>query len=336
MNWLENTKYLQIEITSYCNAHCGACQRHASPVDDTLHPQLELQHMDLNLWRSIIDQAYDLNFETINLNGNFGDAGMHPDLLKMANHLFASSDMKLQISTNGSLRTKQFWKELAQSGTNRLQVIFCVDGLKDTHAIYRRKTNFDKIIDNIKAFTSAGGNAIMVTTLFDHNIHQIKELAKLAKDIGCMEYRTRKSYSFTDYNSLDDVVVSTNNIKDEDAYITKYKSVYSGRPKYRTHNQSKCPWYNKKHVQIDPYGQIWNCCYASETRYGKDKQNYVHPDAKELFNSELDLTKNTLEQALQSKHWALSKDRIEEEKWYICYNSCGLESNKEIWENYNG
>ena len=184
--------------------------------------------MDLNLWRSIIDQAHDLNFETINLNGNFGDAGMHPDLLKMANHLFASSDMKLQISTNGSLRTKQFWKELAQSGTNRLQVIFCVDGLKDTHAIYRRKTNFDKIIDNIKAFTPAGGNAIMVTTLFDHNLHQIKELAKLAKDIGCMEYRTRKSYSFTDYNSLDDVVVSTNNIKDEDAYVTKYKSVYAG------------------------------------------------------------------------------------------------------------
>ena len=335
MNWLENTKYLQIEITSYCNSHCGACQRHISYKDDTIHPKLELQHMNFKLWRSIIDQANKLDFELVNLNGNFGDAGMHPGLLYMAEYLFTKSDMRLQISTNGSLRTTEFWKKLATMGGNRLQVIFCVDGLKDTHSIYRRKTSFDKIIENIKAFTSAGGNANMTTTLFNHNKHQIKDIAKLAKEIGCFEHRARKSYSLKDYLSLDNVVVSTKDIQDSDVQVTKYRTVNSGRTKHEPHTQSKCPWYNRKYVQIDPYGQIWNCCYASETRYGTDKDNLNHPDANELFSSDLDLRKNTLENALQSYHWERSKNRIEDEKWYICYDVCGLDANKQKWQNLN-
>ena len=53
--------------------------------------------------------------------------------------------MKLSMHTNGSAREQNWWKELAKY---RVIVTFGIDGLEDTHHLYRISTDFNKIIDN--------------------------------------------------------------------------------------------------------------------------------------------------------------------------------------------
>ena len=75
-----------------------------------------------------------------------------------------------------------------------MQVNFAVDGLKDTHSIYSRRTDFDKIIENIKSFNEAGGSGRIITTVFEHNKHQLMELKHLAETLKCRAYVIRHSH----------------------------------------------------------------------------------------------------------------------------------------------
>ena len=72
------------------------------------------------------------------------------------------------------MRTEKFWSLGKLNANKEIYVVFCLDGLEDTHEIYRRKTNFNKIISNMKAFIDAGGYAGVITTAFDHNIDSCK------------------------------------------------------------------------------------------------------------------------------------------------------------------
>ena len=66
----------------------------------------------------------------------------------------------------------------------KIDNIFPIDGLADTNSMYRRMTNFDKIMDNANAFISAGGNAHWKMIEFEHNKHQIEEARTVGKENG--------------------------------------------------------------------------------------------------------------------------------------------------------
>lgn len=323
MNWLENTKRMTVDVTSYCNSHCGSCQRHLSPNDDSLHPALSLNHMDVDLWKSIVDQNQELGIHQMYLNGVWGDACMHPKLLDMMHYLVDNSKITIDISTNGSMRTTKFWKELGKISKDRIHVTFCVDGLEDTHSVYRRKTSYNKIIESIKAFKSTGGQFTIITTLFNHNLHQIDELRNVAKNLGACIFKTRKSHSNRIYK-VDDTTVAYDRVKNEHVEYTEWIEYHSNETP--SGNDSVCPWYNSKDIQVDCWGQIYTCCFASETRFGVDRNNKEHPD--NLVDIELNLNTNTLEQALSSDFFKQAKRKIENGDWFICADNCGIQSDK--------
>ena len=53
------------------------------------------------------------------------------------------------------------------------RVDFNIDGLQDTNHVYRKNTNFEKIIDNASAYIRMGGIAEWNYIVFKHNQHQI-------------------------------------------------------------------------------------------------------------------------------------------------------------------
>ena len=71
----------------------------------------------------------------------------------------------------------------------RHNVVFGLDGLEDTHHIYRQRTNFKKVISNAKAFIQNGGIAEWQMLVFKHNQHQIDEAKQMAKDIGFKSFK---------------------------------------------------------------------------------------------------------------------------------------------------
>ena len=104
---------------------------------------------------------------------------------------------RIRIHTNCSTHNETWWESFANGLRQDDIVVFPLDGLEDTYSRYRVGLSFKKTIKNIKAFTGAGGNAECNTLMFKHNEHQITDIEKLAKDIGCKTFRRKISWYYT-------------------------------------------------------------------------------------------------------------------------------------------
>lgn len=191
MKW-NDVKNLHLEITANCNATCPQCPRHPSGSDFLL-PVLEnyskwtLADMEQRL------PLYDLgNIKSFFINGNYGDFVTHPQTIEILEYLKKGApDASIRINTNGSARNVDWWKKLAT--IKYLRINFAIDGLEDTHHLYRRSTNWKMILDNARQFIQAGGHAEWTMTIFEHNEHQVEECRKISYDLGFKTFYTRYS-----------------------------------------------------------------------------------------------------------------------------------------------
>ena len=352
--WSKQVTNLQVDITSHCNARCGGCVRNKD--GDDVKDDLILEHFDIEVWERIAkEDTWGWFIGDLTLNGNWGDPMMHPHLVKMLNIWTQyHPESSLYLHTNGSMRTTKFWTDLAtecRKFTNHL-VVFAVDGLEDTHHIYRRKTNFNKIVENIKAFTSAGGRADVTMTLFEHNKHQVKEVEAVAKECNTMYFRLRHSHgdnlliipkneeSYRVMASYDidehqvtfperDNSLKMSDSRDYNVYLDANDQVKDAKA-----NDTVCPWYNDRQVQIDPWAVVWPCCHLS--LFGVEAG--VESGDTMLFNlvddSFLQARKmNTLKEysltEILTNKWFKENlnDALNTGAWKQCQNICGLECN---------
>jgi MoaA/NifB/PqqE/SkfB family radical SAM enzyme len=178
-------RFLHIELSSICNARCPLCPRNLFGYPHNFG------YKETNLTLDLIKKSFSTEFiqqlRHILINGNFGDFVSNPESVEIIRY-FRQSNKKAQIriSTNGSARTDDFWQELATIGD--IEVRFCLEGLEDTHHLYRQDTNWKKILHNAKIFIEAGGIAVWKMIKFDHNLHQIESCQKLSKELGFAEF----------------------------------------------------------------------------------------------------------------------------------------------------
>ena len=111
--------------------------------------------------------------------------------------------MTLQMHTNGSGRNKNWWKELASLN---VKVIFGIDGLEDTHKLYRINTHWDRIIDNATHFIHNGGDARWDMLVFKHNEHQVDTCEQMSKELGFKGFSIKHTTRFKDgkFDVIDD------------------------------------------------------------------------------------------------------------------------------------
>ena len=215
----DKVNLLHIEPTTRCNASCPGCPRNNNGFG--VREDLIIGDVDPNI---IIDTANQFPYlKVIHLCGNLGDpiAYKHLNVLidmvvkqnkyfwklyefyhgrKVTGDDFSGFDdyWSVHIATNGSLRTVKWWQELGRNCNKNLyrlhKIIFGIDGLKDTNHIYRQATNFNKIIDNAKAFIDNGGLAEWQFLVFKHNEHQVDEARQLSESIGFKKFYTKQPW----------------------------------------------------------------------------------------------------------------------------------------------
>jgi len=198
MRW-DNVTRLHLEISAKCNAACPQCGRHPTSsyflnpmVDETDSWTID----DVKKYLPLTDLS---NLKVVHYNGTVGDFITNKDATKIASYFASANQTVLSIvNTNGSARNAVWWEELAS--IPRLKVNFAIDGLADTHHLYRRNTNFNTIIENAKTFISAGGIAEWHMIVFDHNKHQVDECRELSKQLGFKKFHFR-------YTDRRDVIV---------------------------------------------------------------------------------------------------------------------------------
>lgn len=266
-------KKIEVDCTSYCNAFCGACDRNVNggPTVDGLG----LNHISLDIWKSLITRE---NLEYINeiiFNGNFGDFSMHPNFIEMIDHLLmVKNDIYVNLHTNGGARSPEFWSMLGTllSKFTKHDIKWGIDGLENNHNLYRRGLDWNKRIANLSAFNSAGGNSIWKCIVFDYNKDIIDEISNTAKSLGCVAFQTNRNRSFPiEMIQYKEFEVGTLTSPTIDEFNRLYKRRDSFRPTNRTPDTSAlppdtsfmCPYGEDGMIQVDPWGNIWPCCYIS-------------------------------------------------------------------------
>jgi hypothetical protein len=91
-------------------------------------------------------------------------------------------------------------------------VVWGIDGLEDTHAVYRVNTDWNKIISNAKIFIQAGGRARWNMLAFKHNEHQIESCQELSKSLGFEVFEVKHTSRFKDnkFHVLDEIGKTVN------------------------------------------------------------------------------------------------------------------------------
>jgi hypothetical protein len=144
--------------------------------------------MDISL--ELMEKLCQGPTKDFNYCGNFGDPIAHPKAMDIFK-LVGSNGIRQHINTNGSIQNTAWWAELG--AIKKLKVTFALDGLEDTHSIYRINTDFNKILANAKAYMDSGGRAVWMFIVFEHNQHQVEEAKAMATELGFNRFITKLS-----------------------------------------------------------------------------------------------------------------------------------------------
>ena len=183
-----------VDLSTYCNAACPQCHRTDQEDISKKNYWLPLVQWSLETFKKRFPAQDFYLYKRITLCGTWGDPMMNKDILEIITYILESSRrVQILINTNGSMRNEEFWWNLGILNYKynlRLTVVFAIDGAtQEQHATYRRKTELDKVLLHMKAFTESGSEAKVYTVVFKHNENDIKKIAKLAYDNGaCYMY----------------------------------------------------------------------------------------------------------------------------------------------------
>jgi hypothetical protein len=317
---------LHIELTTRCNARCPMCMRNYRGMDfNGGYPLTELSLGDV---QHIFPGDFLKQINRVNFNGNLGDFSLATDALAIVDYLLCNSTAQIQIETNGSTRNTAWWQQLNHP---RIKVLFALDGLEDTHALYRQDTDWHKIINNAVALTQAGGKAVWKFIPFEHNRHQLKACQELSKQLGFFDFiirdqRRNQGPVFTrqgDFSHwLGKPWPDTPSAK---ALLQDHTSWFDHTKKVSWIKESasiQCGHLNQKEIYIAADGSVYPCCYLGffpETMQQPGNSQFKH------LVKENNALKYSLEHCMNwfddvEKTWALGS--VAQGKLYTCATSC--------------
>jgi len=286
---------LEIELTSKCNAACPQCSRNY--YGGITWPTLPIVDLPFTLIKEKLGDAIK-NIDHVRLCGTYGEPCLHPEFLHIVKWILENSSASITINTNGSLRKPEWWKQLAEILSSRGKVYFGIDGLKDTHHLYRRRTSFKKIISNAQAFNQAGGTSVWSFLIFEHNQHQINQARELSKQYGFTDFAVKTTSRFLNkaHRLLDKQPVYNRNNKivywisptTHDSYVNNgystIKNVDSDYLEYLKTVSISCVAKKIGLVTVSAEGFVVPCGWLQDRFYGYEVEN-VGTDRQQLFDT---------------------------------------------------
>jgi MoaA/NifB/PqqE/SkfB family radical SAM enzyme len=260
---IEHITTIHFEITSKCQARCPMCPRRIS--GGPINPNIHLTEIDLETFKKWFSIDFIKQLREFMMCGNLGDPIIAKDTLEIYQYLRDNNaNVKLSMHTNGSARDTNWWKKIAEL---KIAVTFGLDGLADTHSLYRISTDFNKIIENAQAFIKSGGFANWHMLVFAHNEHQIEQCRAMSKELGFKDFQIKHTTRFRDgiFNVIDDEGRTTHVL-----YPTeKSKQMISKVEK--SQNELKpiisCKAKRKSQLYISATGTVTPCCWLDQEWY---------------------------------------------------------------------
>ena len=342
---LSKIRRLHIELTTRCNARCPMCMRNYRGYEyNSGYPICELSLADFKhivtpeLLAQLIQPEAAINglvpkvfgFRGITFNGNLGDFASARDAVDIVEYV-AEHGVPVHINTNGSLRNSAWWSRLALPGVT---VGFALDGMSDTHKLYRQDTDWYRIIDHAQALIQAGGRAIWRFVPFEHNRHQEQECRKMARELGFFGFQNiydgrDRGPVYTRDGEFSHAIgpAESGTHPPIDALLESHITWYDAKT-YRSHKDTpdltiNCIHKQTQEIYIAADGSVYPCCFL-----GFYPHTMSHPGNKELapMVTENNALQYPLEHCLawfESVEQAWSRSSIAEGRPYQCVNTCG-------------
>lgn len=356
----------QLEITTYCNAGCPQCPRNIN--GGKVNPFLTVEHLP----RETIDLAFNEDLcsrmHQIFFCGSYGDPIMHPEFLEIVKDFRRKSPtLWIYIHTNGGVRKPVWWSELATCIGAYGKIDFGIDGLEETNHLYRRGVQFDRVMENAKAFIDAGGKAQWNYIVFEHNENDIDDAKALSKEMGFADILVRSTGRFLNHSTLEEMdswpvfakksyelKLPTNKKYRNDSLLNlpKLKEEYKDIKDYFNETKIKCDSCIGNKVVITAEGLVLPCNFFEHNLYdARFRHNKFMPGANDLHfvggenqvesfinnygKENLSIKHKSLEEIFKSSFWNDLENSWNKEldngRIFECAFSCGQKLSK-IWD----
>lgn len=282
--WSTDTlEWIDIELTSFCNIECKGCFRVISKHADKI---LNKKILDLETIKEKFQKHMFPNMKIINFCGSVDEPTTHPEFFEIVKH-FADWNCHINIATNGSLRTKKWWKELASILPASHRVTWGIDGSDHVSEIYRKGSNFKKVQENFRAFIDAGGQAVWQFIVFEHNEHQMEDAKAMAKEEGFKDFKT--------------IISHRQDIKD-----IKHKKSLKLEPNPQPQPCISCKYGNQKRIFVNHMGNVIPCCHLNSKMMefavtGNQRDRFEDILQSNDYTQDINLQNVSIEQALNGK-----------------------------------
>jgi MoaA/NifB/PqqE/SkfB family radical SAM enzyme len=170
---------VNIETTYRCPLQCPFCQRQ-DPDPRTNERISKSTDISFSNYKKLVQFASNFSF-----CGQISDPIYHANFLELLKETQKYPSKKFFISTTGTRKKIEWWKEAFSYSGQNIRWIFGLDGTdQETANIYRVNTKFDEVLEVMKLGASMGCIVRWQFIVFQHNEHQIEEAKKIAKEIG--------------------------------------------------------------------------------------------------------------------------------------------------------
>lgn len=309
-------KYFDIfaDITTHCNAGCPQCHR-TNPDGLKKADWLPLISWSLDDFKKAYRPSTLKLTSIFQICGTWGDPIMNKDIFEICKYIIEETKDNIQktiiiINTNGSIRDEKWWWDLGVLCGDRLRVVFGVDGKdKHQHQLYRKFTDLNKVLDNMKSLSMTEAEVVAQTIVFKHNQNDLQEIKEMCLNNGASGH----SYIWSDRLSEKDRYFEYTN-PDGSKYTLEYADkspeqingiVLKRKDKKNNSNCISCKWLELRKVLVNPDGQVLPCCYLANNYYQFGPQVFNGETMLEYKKQEKDnnIFLKPLEQILEESDW---------------------------------
>jgi len=333
-----NITDLHIELTDRCQASCPMCARNVNGGRE--RDFVGQNDITLDKFKQWFPVDFLKSLKNFYSCGNYGDPIIARDCLEIYQYVRSMNPhCHLGIHTNGSARDVRWWSRLAEVLGSNHTVSFGIDGFADSHVLYRRGTDWQKIIDNAQAFISARGRAEVDCLVFEHNQNEIEEFKSQMLSMGF--FRVNLKYTRRFYDMAEFPVEDANgnieyylkpSTKESPVHFLPLEKISKDISIWKTVVESaeikpKC--IERSEIYVDARGNVFPCCWIGsdwveqpivENLAIQKLRNLVVEDTKDKFSKigvvNLDTT------SVYDLPWTQLSTQLQSTKPWTCVKNC--------------
>lgn len=334
---ISDIRTIHLEPTSKCQARCPQCGRFDFDEDGKMtkiNPLItdregnsgcldEISLFDFMKW---FPPKFVAQLDHIYMCGTAGEPTLATDCLKILAYLrHYNPRMTLGIHTNGGTKSQEWWEKLAKL---RVKATFGIDGLEDTHSLYRINTKWKTVMRNARSFINAGGHAEWQLLVFKHNEHQVYKCLRLAKKMGFKSFHAQHTTRFGEndgevhavYNPKGDI---THYLEPSSVSAANYKKVnaifHGDHPEKETID---CSVRKNGEMYVAGNGDVLPCCHM-ESCFLFDEEDIEDYKVKmHAYPNKPNLYKQTLKEIFDSQYFRTVQGTWAKDPLTICSKTC--------------